>query len=41
MARGPNVAPPVMEAAKAYATLREISDAFRKVHGTYREDGRF
>jgi methylmalonyl-CoA mutase, N-terminal domain len=38
---GSNVVPPVIEAVKAYATLGEISDVFRKVHGVYREDGRF
>jgi methylmalonyl-CoA mutase N-terminal domain/subunit len=36
---GANVVPPVIEAVKAYATLGEISDVFRKVHGAYREDG--
>jgi len=38
---GTNVVPPVIEAAKAYATLGEISDVLRKVFGVYREDGRF
>jgi methylmalonyl-CoA mutase N-terminal domain/subunit len=38
---GANVMPPVVEAVKAYATLGEVSDVFRKVFGTYREDGRF
>jgi methylmalonyl-CoA mutase N-terminal domain/subunit len=38
---GTNVVPHVIDAVKAYATLGEISDAFRKVFGTYREDGRF
>jgi methylmalonyl-CoA mutase N-terminal domain/subunit len=38
---GKNVVPPVIEAVKAYATLGEISDVLRKVHGVYREDGRF
>jgi methylmalonyl-CoA mutase N-terminal domain/subunit len=38
---GSNVVPPVLEAVKAYATLGEISDVFRKVWGAYREDGRF
>jgi methylmalonyl-CoA mutase N-terminal domain/subunit len=38
---GANVMPPVIAAVKAYATLGEISDVFRKVFGTYREDGRF
>jgi methylmalonyl-CoA mutase N-terminal domain/subunit len=36
-----NVMPPIIEAVKAYCTLGEISDALRRVHGTYREDGRF
>jgi methylmalonyl-CoA mutase N-terminal domain/subunit len=38
---GANVMPPVIAAVKAYATLGEISDVFRKVFGVYREDGRF
>jgi methylmalonyl-CoA mutase N-terminal domain/subunit len=38
---GANVMPPVIDAVKAYATLGEISDVFRKVFGIYREDGRF
>jgi methylmalonyl-CoA mutase N-terminal domain/subunit len=38
---GANVMPAVIEAVRAYATLGEISDVFRKVHGVYREDGRF
>jgi methylmalonyl-CoA mutase N-terminal domain/subunit len=38
---GSNVVPPVLEAVKAYATLGEICDVFRKVWGAYREDGRF
>ena len=38
---GANVMPPVLEAVKAYATLGEICDIFRKVFGAYREDGRF
>ncbi|BDG07576.1 acyl-CoA mutase large subunit family protein [Anaeromyxobacter paludicola] len=38
---GGNVVPPVIEAVKAYATLGEVCDVFRKVFGTYREDGRF
>ncbi len=36
-----NLLPPVLEAVKAYATLGEISDVFRKVWGQYRESGRF
>jgi len=38
---GANVMPSIIEAVKAYATLGEISDVLRKVHGIYREDGRF
>jgi methylmalonyl-CoA mutase N-terminal domain/subunit len=38
---GRNVMPPIIAAVKTYATLGEISDVLRKVHGTYREDGRF
>ncbi len=38
---GRNVVPPVLDAVKAYATLGEISDVLRRVHGVYREDGRF
>ena len=38
---GANVMPAVIDAVKAYATLGEISDVLRKVHGVYREDGRF
>jgi methylmalonyl-CoA mutase N-terminal domain/subunit len=38
---GRNVMPPIIEAVKAYATLGEISDVLRKVHGVYRDDGRF
>ncbi len=36
-----NMMPPVLEAVKAYATLGEISDVFRKVWGQYREGGIF
>jgi methylmalonyl-CoA mutase N-terminal domain/subunit len=36
-----NLMPPVLEAVKAYATLGEISDVFRKVWGAYREGGLF
>jgi methylmalonyl-CoA mutase N-terminal domain/subunit len=32
-----NVAPPILEAVKAYATLGEISDTLREVFGEYRE----
>jgi methylmalonyl-CoA mutase N-terminal domain/subunit len=38
---GGNLMPPVIEAVKAYCTLGEICDVFRKVWGVYREDGRF
>jgi methylmalonyl-CoA mutase N-terminal domain/subunit len=38
---GTNHVPSVIEAVKTYATLGEISDVLRKVHGVYREDGRF
>jgi len=36
-----NVMPPVIEAVKAYASLGEVCDVFRKIWGQYREDGRF
>jgi methylmalonyl-CoA mutase N-terminal domain/subunit len=36
-----NLVPPVLEAVKAYATLGEVSDVFRKVWGQYREGGTF
>ncbi len=36
-----NVVPLVVEAVKAYATLGEICDVFRRVWGAYREDGRY
>jgi methylmalonyl-CoA mutase N-terminal domain/subunit len=36
-----NLMPPLLEAVKAYATLGEVCDVFRKVWGVYREDGRF
>jgi len=38
---GQNVMPPIIEAVKAYASLGEVCDVFRKVWGPYREDGRF
>ncbi len=38
---GANAVPSVIEAVKAYASLGEICDVFRKVWGQYREDGRF
>ncbi len=36
-----NLMPPVLAAVKAYATLGEVSDVFRKVWGQYREGGVF
>jgi methylmalonyl-CoA mutase, N-terminal domain len=36
-----NLVEPVLEAVRAYATLGEISDVFRKVWGTYREGPAF
>jgi methylmalonyl-CoA mutase, N-terminal domain len=36
-----NLMPPVLEAVKAFATLGEVSDVFRKVWGEYREGGAF
>src|SRR5438552_11762082 len=37
-ARGPeNLMPYIVEAVEAYATIGEISNAFRKVHGEYKE----
>ena len=36
-----NLMPPVLEAVKAWATLGEVSDVFRKVWGEYREGGAF
>ena len=38
---GSNLMPPVLDAVRAYATLGEVCDVFRKVFGTYREAGRF
>jgi methylmalonyl-CoA mutase N-terminal domain/subunit len=38
---GTNLMPPVIAAVKAYATLGEVCDVFRKVFGVYREEGRF
>jgi len=38
---GRNVMPALLDAVRAYASLGEISDVFRKVHGAYREDGKF
>jgi len=36
-----NLMPPVLEAVKAYVTLGEVCDVFRKVWGAYREKGVF
>src|SRR5438309_4493384 len=36
-----NLMPPVLESVKAYATLGEVCDVFRKVWGQYREGGVF
>jgi methylmalonyl-CoA mutase, N-terminal domain len=36
---GANLVGPVIEAVKAYASLGEICDVFRKVFGVYREEG--
>ncbi len=36
-----NLMPPVLQAVKAYATLGEVCDVFRKVWGAYRERGTF
>ena len=36
---GRNVMPPIIEAAKAHATLQEMCDVFRKVFGEYRDPG--
>jgi len=38
---GANLMPPVLQAVKAYATLGEVCDVFRKVWGAYRERGVF
>jgi methylmalonyl-CoA mutase, N-terminal domain len=35
--RSENLMPHILEAVEAYATIGEISDTFRKVHGEYRE----
>jgi methylmalonyl-CoA mutase N-terminal domain/subunit len=32
-----NLMPYILEAVEAYATVGEISDAFRRVHGEYQE----
>ena len=36
-----NLMPPVLEAVKAYCTLGEVCDVFRKVWGAYREKGSY
>lgn len=36
---GHNVMPPIIESAKAYATLQEMCDVFRRVFGEYRDPG--
>ena len=36
---GRNVMPPIIDAAKAHATLQEMCDVFRKVFGEYRDPG--
>ncbi len=36
-----NLMPPVLEGVKAYCTLGEVCDVFRKVWGQYREGGAF
>jgi methylmalonyl-CoA mutase N-terminal domain/subunit len=36
-----NLMVPVLEAVKAYCTLGEVCDVFRKVWGAYREKGSF
>jgi len=38
---GENVMDPIIDAVKVLATLGELSDVFRSVHGIYRDDGRF
>jgi methylmalonyl-CoA mutase N-terminal domain/subunit len=38
---GRNVMPSIIEAVETYATLGEISDVLRAVHGVYRDVGRF
>ncbi len=38
---GQNVMPVLVDAVKAYATLGELSDVFRRVHGAYREAASF
>ena len=36
-----NLMHPVLDAVRAYATLGEVCDVFRKVWGAYREKGSF
>ena len=36
-----NLMPHILEAVEAYATIGEISDAFRRVHGEYKEAAAF
>jgi methylmalonyl-CoA mutase N-terminal domain/subunit len=36
-----NLMHPVLDAVKAYCTLGEVCDVFRKVWGAYREKGMF
>lgn len=38
---GQNMCPPILEAVKAHASLQEICDALRDVHGAYSEAGGF
>ena len=38
---GSNLVPPVLGAVKAYATLGEVCDVFRKVFGAFRETGSY
>lgn len=38
---GKNLCGPILEAVKAYATLQEVCDTLRAVHGEYREAGGF
>ncbi len=32
-----NLMPPILDAVESYASVGEISDVFRRVHGEYRE----
>ena len=38
---GKNLMVPVLDAVRAYCTLGEVSDVFRKVWGAFREKGSF